>query len=164
IPRATWSELNALHSSDATPSHITHDTQSSTSHALHTRVTTLRRCADPYLAPGLPISAGCIRCQTAMRISLRSTGCVAVLACAMMLSSAAAVRQESFDHEPADWEGVNNRNKVFEPKTVEQNFGYSATSHVGGPAGEIGGRINPAGEPAYYGYRLPTPLNLDSPM
>ena len=34
----------------------------------------------------------------------------------------------------------------------------------GGPVGEIGGRINPAGEPAYYGYRLPTPLNLDSPM
>ena len=26
------------------------------------------------------------------------------------------------------------------------------------------GRINPAGEAAYYGYRLPKPLNLDSPM
>jgi hypothetical protein len=101
-----------------------------------------------------------------MRTTQKWTWLVSVLAWATILSSAAAVHQENFDGEPPNWEGVNNRNKFFEPKTVEQNFGYSATSRAGGggPAGEIGGRINPAGEPAYYGYRLPTPLNLDLPM
>src|SRR5947208_16077878 len=107
-----------------------------------------------------------------MKTSLTSVWLVVELLCASVLSSAAAVRQESFDREPPNWEGVNNRNKFFEPKTVEQNFGYSATNRDSspfrdgrrGPAGEIGGRINPAGEPAYYGYRLPRPLNLDSPM
>ena len=100
-----------------------------------------------------------------MRISLKWKWLAAVLACATILPPGAAVRQESFDREPPHWEGVNNRNKLFEPKTVEQNFGYSATTRrAGGGAGEIGGRINPAGEPAYYGYRLPAPLNLDSPM
>ena len=100
-----------------------------------------------------------------MRISLEWNWLAAVLAFVTILSADAAVRQESFDREPPNWEGVNNRNKFFEPKTVEQNFGYSAnTGRAGGRVGEIGGRINPAGEPAYYGYRLPAPLNLDSPM
>src|SRR6266568_8347475 len=100
-----------------------------------------------------------------MKTALQWNRLVSILGCATILSSAAAVRQENFDREPANWEGVNNRNKFFEPKTVEQNFGYSATtSHAGGQAGEIGGRINPAGEPAYYCYPLPKPLNLDSPM
>jgi hypothetical protein len=101
-----------------------------------------------------------------MRPSLISSRLLLALWCSAVLSAAAAVRQESFDREPANWEGVNNRNKFFELKTVGQNFGYSATSSAGGGghAGEIGGRINPAGEPAYYGYRLPAPLNLDSPM
>jgi hypothetical protein len=82
-----------------------------------------------------------------------------------LLSVSAATREENFDREPMNWEGVNNRNKHFESKKVEQNFGFSpSTSHAGGKAGEIGGLINPAGEPAYYGYRLPMPLNLDSPM
>jgi len=100
-----------------------------------------------------------------MQTQLRWTWLVAVLVCATSLSSGAAMREEHFDREPPNWEGVNNRNKFFEPRTVEQNFGYSATtSHAGGQAGEIGGRVNPAGEPAFYGYRLPKPLNLDSPM
>ena len=30
--------------------------------------------------------------------------------------------------------------------------------------GEVGGTINPAGEPAYYGYRLPAPLTLADPL
>src|SRR6266568_5521745 len=97
-----------------------------------------------------------------MKTALQWNRLVSILGCATILSSAAAVRQENFDREPANWEGVNNRNKFFEPKTVEQNFGYSpATSHAGGQAGEIGGRINPAGEPAYYGYRLPKPCTFD---
>lgn len=71
---------------------------------------------------------------------------------------------ENFDQEPANWEGINNRSTHFAPKTVTQNFGYSAsTHHAGGQPGEIGGKINPAGEVAYYGYRLPDPLTLDAP-
>jgi hypothetical protein len=90
---------------------------------------------------------------------------IPILACVTILSSDAAVRVEDFDREPPAWEGVNNRNKFFDSRKVEQNFGYSpTTSRAGGQAGEIGGRINPAGEPAYFGYRLPTPLNLDTPM
>src|SRR5262245_51294453 len=114
-------------------------------------------------APGLPIGFDGLRCRYSMKTSPTSIRLVVVLLGATVLLSAAAVRQESFDREPANWEGVNSRNKFFEPKTVAQDFGYSSTSRAGGQAGEIGGRINPAGEPAYYGYRLPTPLNLDSP-
>ncbi len=76
----------------------------------------------------------------------------------------AALRVESFDQEPPNWEGINNRNTNFPIRTVVQNFGYSpATSHAGGQPGEVGGTINPAGEPAYYGYRLPKPLTLENP-
>lgn len=76
-----------------------------------------------------------------------------------------ALREENFDQEPANWEGVNNRGPHFEPRTVAQDFGYSPTgARAGGAPGEIGGRIYPAGEPAYYGFPLPRPLTFDSPM
>jgi hypothetical protein len=77
----------------------------------------------------------------------------------------AEIRVEHFDQEPAGWQGVNNRNAHFEPKTVSQDFGYSpATSHAGGRPGEVGGRINPAGETAYYGWKLPAAMSLDAPL
>lgn len=77
----------------------------------------------------------------------------------------AETRAESFDQEPANWEGNNNRSTHFTPKMVTQDFGYSpSTQHAGGQPGEIGGKINPAGEAAYYGYRLPKPLGLDDPL
>src|SRR4029079_9478076 len=78
----------------------------------------------------------------------------------------AELRTEHFDREPPGWEGVNNRSGPhFEPRSVEQNFGYSAeTSHAGGAKGEIGGKINLAGEPAFYGFRLPQPCNGDTPF
>lgn len=76
----------------------------------------------------------------------------------------AAIREENFDREPADWEAVNNRTTYFEPRTVTQDFGYSPTSYAGGRPGEIGGTLHPAGEAAYYAYRLPVPLTLDDPM
>ena len=68
----------------------------------------------------------------------------------------AAVREESFDREPANWEGVNNRSRAFEPRTVKQDFGYSRDK------GAVGGLIQPAGEPAYYGMRLPSGLTFDT--
>lgn len=84
---------------------------------------------------------------------------------ALIPSLMGAVRTETFDREPPGWEGINQRNPFFEPKTVSQDFGYSpSTGHAGGQMGEVGGRINPAGEAAYYGFRLPKPLTLDSPL
>src|SRR5260221_12631407 len=88
---------------------------------------------------------------------------------ALLLVSASpcfsALRTENFDYEPPNWDGMNNRNQFIESKTVSQDFGYSpATSHAGGRPGEIGGRINPAAEPAWFGFALPKPLTLDSPM
>jgi len=81
------------------------------------------------------------------------------------IGSQAALRQENFDGEPSNWEGVNNRSTAFEVKTVVQNFGYSpGTAHAGGSVGEVGGRINPAGEPAFYGYRLPQAATLETPL
>jgi hypothetical protein len=74
------------------------------------------------------------------------------------------LREENFDREPAHWEAVNNRNAHFPPRIVQQDFGYSpATRHAGGQPGEVGGKIHPAGEAAYYAYRLPRPLRLDDP-
>ena len=80
-------------------------------------------------------------------------------------SAKAAIREENFDREPPNWEGVNNRTTHFSPRTVTQDFGYSAASnHIGKEPGEVGGKINPAAEAAYYGYRLPKALTLDDAL
>src|SRR2546426_9471358 len=77
----------------------------------------------------------------------------------------AATREEHFDQEPANWEGINNRNTNFPVRKVTQDFGFDAKSRqINERPGEIGGTINPAGEAAYYGYRLPRPLSLDDPL
>jgi hypothetical protein len=109
---------------------------------------------------------------TCSNISPAGRQCRALLRAVLVLAAMAAfqtlgagTRTEHFDIEPPGWEGVNNRNKFFETRTVEQNFGFSAeTNHAGGKRGEAGGRINPAGEPAWYGYRLPKPISLSSLM
>jgi hypothetical protein len=73
----------------------------------------------------------------------------------------AAVRQEHFEREPPTWEGYNNHSTNFPRQTVTQDFGWSPGGrHFGEPGGEIGGKINPAGDAAYYAYRLPRPLSL----
>lgn len=83
----------------------------------------------------------------------------------LLQNAAGALREENFDREPANWEGINNRNEHFEARKVEQDFGYNSESNrAGGQRGEIGGRINPAGEPAYYAYRLPKPLTFESAL
>lgn len=88
-----------------------------------------------------------------------------VLLHAFAWTAAAAVFEEAFDREPDGWEGVNHRTQHFAPRTVAHDFGHSlTTSHAGGQPGEIGGRIYQAGEAAYYGYRLPSPLDLDTPL
>src|SRR6266540_4511366 len=61
-------------------------------------------------------------------------------------------RYESFEKDPG-WDGHNNR--LAKPETVRQDFGWSAgTTHAGGDAGEIGGLITPAAEPAYFAKKL----------
>jgi hypothetical protein len=76
---------------------------------------------------------------------------------ALTCLAAAAVaeeRHESFDKDPG-WDGVNNRAREPGPRTITQDFGYSAgTSHAGGTPGEMGGLITPAAEPAYYARRI----------
>jgi hypothetical protein len=62
-------------------------------------------------------------------------------------------RTEHFDRDP-HWDSRNNRISDSKPRTVVQDFGYSRTSHAGGQAGEIGGLISPAAEPAYYGKKI----------
>src|SRR3989442_15338748 len=70
----------------------------------------------------------------------------------------AAVRQESFDREPPNWEAINHRGKFFEPKTVAQDFGHSpASSRAGGQPGVIGGPTNPASKAASDRFALPRP-------
>jgi hypothetical protein len=69
------------------------------------------------------------------------------------MSVPAAVRFESFDQEPKSWQGVHNRSAI--PQAVTQDFGFMPAQK------RVGGRITPAAEPAFYGYRLPKPLSFD---
>jgi hypothetical protein len=60
------------------------------------------------------------------------------------------LKTETFDADPG-WDGHNNRASDPGPRQIVQNFGFDgSSSNAGGPAGEIGGFITPAGEPAYY--------------
>jgi hypothetical protein len=63
-------------------------------------------------------------------------------------------RTQRFDKDPG-WEGRNNRSATPAPRELRQDFGYSKTSHASDKAGELGGFITPAGEPAYYAKTLP---------
>lgn len=73
---------------------------------------------------------------------------IALLAPMVWASAFAEQRRENFDKDPG-WDGHNNRSA--KPETIRQDFGWSAaTTHAGGAAGEIGGLIAPAAEPAYY--------------
>ncbi|MCA9424107.1 MAG: hypothetical protein KC994_03495 [Candidatus Omnitrophica bacterium] len=67
---------------------------------------------------------------------------------------------EFFDQDPG-WEGINNRSAALDPQEVVQDFGYCPAE--GDQPARIGGRITPAGEPAYYAKAI-EPLNLDQPI
>src|SRR5437762_2498685 len=64
-----------------------------------------------------------------------------------------ALKAESFDADPG-WEGHNNHVVPERVPTVTQDFGYSKTNHAGQAAGELGGQITRASEPAYYADRI----------
>src|SRR5437763_490675 len=59
------------------------------------------------------------------------------------------VKPESFDKDPG-WEGHNNHVVPARLPTVTQDFGYSQTNFAGTGAGELGGRVTRASEPAFY--------------
>ena len=73
-------------------------------------------------------------------------------------------RTERFDRDPG-WEGRNNRASRNSPRTVRQDFGFSpSTRHAGGrAAGELGGLITPAAEPAFYARRI-SPRSFRDPL
>ena len=73
------------------------------------------------------------------------------------------LKTETFDVDPG-WDGRNNRASDPEPRQIVQNFGFDpSSSNAGGPAGEIGGFITPAGEPAYYG-KVISPKSFNDPL
>jgi WD40 repeat protein len=75
--------------------------------------------------------------------------------CGEGIITVAAERMERFGKDPS-WDGHNNRAITPEPRSIQQDFGYSVTSHAGGAVpGEGGGFITPSGEPAYYARKIP---------
>lgn len=82
---------------------------------------------------------------------------VSVLAGTVAASTAAVAeeRTERFDRDPG-WDASNNRSNAFAPRMITQDFGHSPTHHAGGEsAGEMGGVVTPAAEPAYYARVIP---------
>jgi hypothetical protein len=73
-----------------------------------------------------------------------------------------ALRTEGFDRDPS-WEGYNNRMVPQDVSTITQDFGYSSTHHASKSAGELGGTITRAAEPAWYAARI-TPKTLDDKL
>jgi hypothetical protein len=73
------------------------------------------------------------------------------------------LKSERFDADPV-WDGRNNRASDPSPRQIVQDFGFSSSStNAGGSAGEIGGFITPAGEPAFYG-KVITPTSFNEPL
>jgi hypothetical protein len=68
---------------------------------------------------------------------------------AAALAAAPVMKSESFDRDPG-WEAHNNRIVPLDVPTIVQDFGYSPATNVAGKAaGEMGGRVTRAAEPAY---------------
>lgn len=69
------------------------------------------------------------------------------------------LKTEAFDRDPG-WEAHNNRVVPEKFPTVVQDFGYRKTNVAGKAAGEMGGQVWRASEPAYYADRI-APKTLD---
>ena len=82
---------------------------------------------------------------------------------ALAATVSAAEKTETFDRDPG-WHAHNNR-PTTGPVTIKQDFGFSAnTSRAGGAkAGEIGGWISQAAEPAYYAKAIDA-RSFDDPL
>jgi hypothetical protein len=77
-------------------------------------------------------------------------------------SKQAALKSESFDNDPG-WEGHNNHVVPDHLPTITQDFGYSETKFAGKAAGELGGVVTRASEPAFYADRI-GPVTLDDKL
>jgi hypothetical protein len=84
---------------------------------------------------------------------------IGFLAACLVGPAPAEERTERFDRDP-NWEGHDNRAASPEPRSIRQDFGYSRTAHAGGEAGEVGGFLSPAAEPAYHAKVIP-PASLN---
>jgi hypothetical protein len=72
------------------------------------------------------------------------------------------MKSESFDRDPG-WEAHNNRIVAKRYPTIVQDFGYSETHFAGVAAGEMGGQVWRASEPAYYADKI-GPKGLDDKL
>jgi hypothetical protein len=80
------------------------------------------------------------------------SGLIAIIC--LGVSAAGKDRVERFDKDPG-WEGRNNRPSTPPKRFIQQDFGYSPrTANAGGKAGEVGGLITAAAEPAWYARKL----------
>jgi hypothetical protein len=62
-------------------------------------------------------------------------------------------RSENFDRDP-HWDAKNNQITGKELPTVKQDFGFSNTNFAGQAAGEMGGLVTRAWEPAFYAVKI----------
>lgn len=89
-------------------------------------------------------------------------GLLAILGSSSLLPAAEpakpGLKREAFDRDPG-WEGVRNRIVPKQVPNITQAFGYE-TSAFAGRAGELGGQVTRASEPAYYADRI-GPKSLD---
>ena len=100
--------------------------------------------------------------------ALLTTGMLAAPLTSAAAEPAAAsqevMKTEHFDSDPG-WDRWNNRpsDRNDQPAKVRQDFGYSRTAHAGGSAGEVGGFVQGAAEPAYCAKALES-ATLDRPL
>lgn len=91
---------------------------------------------------------------------------VLAVACVSALAASAArqtiSRFQAFDRDPG-WDSHNNHIVPKHYPTVVQDFGYSPTNFAGKQAGELGGLVTRAYEPAYYGDKI-EPKTLDDKL
>jgi hypothetical protein len=73
-----------------------------------------------------------------------------------------ALKTESFDKDPG-WEGHNNHIVPEKLPTITQDFGFSKSKFAGNEAGELGGQIQRAAEPAFYADKI-GPVTLDDKL
>jgi hypothetical protein len=73
-----------------------------------------------------------------------------------------AMKVEHFDRDPA-WEAHSNRIVPKAYPSVTQEFGYSSTNFAGTGAGEMGGQVTRASEPAFYADKI-APKMLDDKL
>src|SRR5262245_13055010 len=107
--------------------------------------------------------------RTRSSATLERVGCLILLMWLAALSGVvggeparSVLKSESFDRDPG-WEAHNNRIVPKAYPTIVQDFGYSKTNVAGKAAGELGGQVWRASEPAYYADKI-GPLTLDQKL